>query len=100
MLPASNGVSPPDPDLRPALGALADHGATRRPMPTRRMIMGLVHDVLPDEGFEAGRAGFLPPPDQAAIREQMGAAKVAIELCAELGRDSARHVERMANSAR
>ncbi len=32
-------------------------------------------------------------------REQMAAAKVAIELCAELGRDSARHVERMANSA-
>jgi hypothetical protein len=29
----------------------------------------------------------------------MGAAKVAIELCAEVGRDSARHVERMANSA-
>jgi hypothetical protein len=29
----------------------------------------------------------------------MGAAKIAIELCAELGRDSARQVERMANSA-
>jgi hypothetical protein len=31
--------------------------------------------------------------------EQMGAAKIAIEMCAELGRDQARHVERMANSA-
>ena len=31
--------------------------------------------------------------------EQMGAAKITIELCEEVGRDSARHIERMANSA-
>ena len=31
--------------------------------------------------------------------EQMGAAKIAIELCADVSRDQARHVERMANSA-
>ena len=31
--------------------------------------------------------------------EQMGAAKLAIELCAELGPGMGRHVERMGNSA-
>ena len=29
----------------------------------------------------------------------MGAAKIAIEMAAEVGRDTARHIERMANSA-
>ena len=31
--------------------------------------------------------------------EQMGAAKIAIELANDVSRDQARHVERMANSA-
>ena len=31
--------------------------------------------------------------------EQMGAAKIAIELAAEVGPEMGRHVERMANSA-
>jgi enoyl-CoA hydratase len=61
-------------------------------------IMGLVHDVLPDEGFDAAALDFCRHLTKQN-GEQMGAAKVAIELCAELGRDSARHVERMANSA-
>jgi hypothetical protein len=52
---------------------------------------------MPDKGFHEAAMDFcrhLTKQDG----EQMGAAKVAIELCAELGRDSARHVERMANS--
>jgi enoyl-CoA hydratase len=61
-------------------------------------IMGLVHDVLPDEGFQEAALDFCRHLTKQDA-EQMGAAKVAIELCAELGRDSARHVERMANSA-
>ncbi len=64
----------------------------------KAQIMGLVHDVLPDEGFMDAALAFcqhLTKQDS----EQMGAAKVAIELCAELGRDSARQVERMANAA-
>ncbi len=61
-------------------------------------IMGLVHDVLPDEGFAEAALNFCRHLTKQDA-EQMGAAKVAIELCAELGRDSARHVERMANSA-
>jgi enoyl-CoA hydratase/carnithine racemase len=61
-------------------------------------VMGLVHDVLPDEGFDQAALDFCRHLTKNNP-EQMGAAKVAIELCAELGRDSARHVERMANSA-
>jgi enoyl-CoA hydratase/carnithine racemase len=64
----------------------------------KALVMGLVHDVLPDEGFEAAALAFCQHLTKQN-GEQMGAAKVAIELCAELGRDSARHVERMANSA-
>lgn len=60
--------------------------------------MGLVHQVFEDETFEQEVMDFCQHLAKQN-REQMGAAKVAIELCAEVGRDSARHVERMANSA-
>ena len=61
------------------------------------MTMGLVHQVYPDETFEADVMDFcrhLAKQDG----EQMGAAKVAIELCAEVGPRMGRQVERMANS--
>jgi enoyl-CoA hydratase len=64
----------------------------------KALTMGLVHEVFPDESFEADVMDFCRHLAKQNP-EQMGAAKVAIELCAELGRDSARHVERMANSA-
>jgi enoyl-CoA hydratase len=64
----------------------------------KAMIMGLVHDVYPDDGFEEAAMAFCRHLTHSKS-EQMAAAKIAIELCAELGRDSARHVERMANSA-
>jgi enoyl-CoA hydratase len=64
----------------------------------RALIMGLVHEVYPDENFAAEVMDFCRHLTKQN-GEQMGAAKVAIELCAELGRDSARQVERMANSA-
>ncbi len=64
----------------------------------RALIMGLVHDVYPDESFEAEVMEFCRHLTKQNA-EQMGAAKVAIELCADLGRDAARNVERMANSA-
>jgi len=63
----------------------------------KAMTMGLVHEVYPDETFEADVMEFCHHLAKQN-GEQMGAAKVAIELCAELGRDSARHIERMANS--
>jgi enoyl-CoA hydratase len=63
----------------------------------KALTMGLVHEVFPDDSFEANVMDFCRHLAKQN-GEQMGAAKVAIELCAELGRDSARHVERMANS--
>ena len=60
--------------------------------------MGLVHQVYPDESFEAEVMDFCRHLAKQN-GEQMGAAKVAIELCFELGRDAGRHVERMGNSA-
>lgn len=59
--------------------------------------MGLVHQVFPDETFEEEVMEFCRHLTKQN-GEQMGAAKIAIELCAEVGRDSARNVERMANS--
>lgn len=60
-------------------------------------IMGLVHEVFPDEGFEARVLEFcrhLTRNDG----EQMGVAKLAIELARDVNLDQARHIERMANS--
>jgi enoyl-CoA hydratase len=59
--------------------------------------MGLVHQVYADEVFEAEVMDFCRHLAKQNP-EQMGAAKVAIELCAEVGRDAGRHIERMANS--
>jgi enoyl-CoA hydratase/carnithine racemase len=59
--------------------------------------MGLVHQVYEDDVFEAEVMDFCRHLAKQN-GEQMGAAKIAIELCAELSRDAGRHVERMANS--
>lgn len=59
--------------------------------------MGLVHQVFPDETFEDEVMDFCRHLAKQN-GEQMGAAKVAIELCAEVGPEMGRHVERMANS--
>ncbi len=60
--------------------------------------MGLIHEVYPDETFEADVMEFCHHLSKQN-GEQMGAAKIAIELCADVSRDQARNVERMANSA-
>ncbi|PEQ11838.1 enoyl-CoA hydratase [Novosphingobium sp. PC22D] len=60
--------------------------------------MGLVHQVYSDDTFEDEVMAFCRHLAKQN-GEQMGAAKIAIEMCAEVGRDTARHVERMANSA-
>jgi enoyl-CoA hydratase/carnithine racemase len=59
--------------------------------------MGLVHQVYPDETFEQEVMDFCRHLTKQN-GEQMGAAKVAIELACEVGRDAGRHIERMANS--
>lgn len=60
--------------------------------------MGLVHKVFPDESFEDEVMDFCRHLAKQN-GEQMGAAKIAIEMCSEVGRDMGRNVERMANSA-
>jgi enoyl-CoA hydratase len=60
--------------------------------------MGLVHQVISDETFEAEVREFCQHLAKQN-GEQMGAAKIAIEMAHEVGRDTARNVERMANSA-
>jgi enoyl-CoA hydratase/carnithine racemase len=62
------------------------------------LTMGLIHQVFDDATFEAEVMDFCRHLAKQN-GEQMGAAKVAIDLCAELGRDSARQVERLSNSA-
>jgi enoyl-CoA hydratase len=95
-LPASNGVS----RLTRIVGThwtrylvMGNFVADAR----KAEIMGLVHEVFPDEGFQERVLEFcrhLTKNDG----EQMGVAKLAIELCNDVGLDQARHVERMANS--
>jgi enoyl-CoA hydratase/carnithine racemase len=97
VLPASNGVS----RLTRICGT---HWARYLIMANMRvdagkaMIMGLVHDVFPDETFEEDVMKFCRHLAKQN-GEQMGTAKLAIEMCRDVGLDQARHVERMANSA-
>lgn len=97
VLPASSGVSR-------LVRLCGPHWARWLIMANRKadadmaFTMGLVHQVFPDETFEDEVMDFCRHLAKQN-GEQMGAAKVAIELCAEVGRDAGRHVERMANSA-
>jgi enoyl-CoA hydratase/carnithine racemase len=61
-------------------------------------IMGLVHKVYPAETFEEQSLAFA----RHLVKqngEQMGTAKIAIELARDLGAHQAASVERLANSA-
>jgi enoyl-CoA hydratase/carnithine racemase len=97
VLPASNGVS----RLTRIVGT---HWARWLIMANKiadadkALIMGLVHEVYPDETFEEEVMRFCRHLTQQSS-EQMGTAKIAIELARDVGLDQARHVERMANSA-
>jgi len=97
VLPASNGVS----RLTRIVGT---HWArymimANKPVDAdRALIMGLVHEVYPDETFEQEVMAFCRHVAEQN-GEQMGAAKIAIELANDVSRDQGRHVERMANSA-
>lgn len=64
----------------------------------RALLMGLVHEVWDNEGFQDRAIDFCR---QIARQhgEQMGTAKLAIEMAYDLGAAQARNVERMANSA-
>jgi enoyl-CoA hydratase len=97
VIPASNGVS----RLTRICGT---HWARYMIMANsivgaeKALIMGLVHEVFPDETFEEDVMRFcrhLAEQDG----EQMGTAKLAIEMAYDVGLAQARNVERMANSA-
>ena len=96
-LPASNGVSRLTRYVGPHWARYIIM-ANKPADADRALMMGLVHEVFPDESFEEDVMAFCQHLAEQNS-EQMGAAKLAIELCAELGRDQARHIERMANSA-
>jgi enoyl-CoA hydratase/carnithine racemase len=97
VLPASNGVS--------RLSRICGPHWTRWLIMANKpadadmaYVMGLVHQVYPDETFEAEVMDFCRHVAKQN-GEQMGAAKIAIEMAAQVGPDMGRHVERMANSA-
>ena len=97
VLPASNGVSRLTRICGPHWARwliMANMKADAR----KALTMGLVHDIMPDDGFAEATLEFCRHLTRNSA-EQMGAAKIAIEMAAEVGRDTARHVERMANSA-
>ena len=97
VLPASNGVSRLTRICGPHWARWLIM-ANQKASASKAHIMGLVHDVLPDQGFDEAALDFCRHLTKSDP-EQMGAAKIAIELAAEVGPGMARHVERMANSA-
>ncbi|MBP6683437.1 MAG: enoyl-CoA hydratase/isomerase family protein [Halioglobus sp.] len=97
VLPASNGVS----RLARIIGTHWARYLIMANLPAdadRALIMGLVHEVFPDETFEEDVMQFCRHLAEQH-GEQMGTAKVAIEMAHDLGLAQARNVERMANSA-
>jgi enoyl-CoA hydratase len=97
VLPASNGVS----RLTRLVGT---HWARYIIMANiavdadKALVMGLVHEVYPDETFADEVMRFCRHLAEQN-GEQMGAAKLAIEMARDVGLAQGRNVERMANSA-
>lgn len=97
VLPASNGVS----RLARIVGTHWSRYLIMANLPAdadRAFVMGLVHEVYPDESFEKDAMAFCEHLAKQHA-EQMGTAKLAIELAHDVGLAQARQVERMANSA-
>lgn len=96
VLPASNGVS----RLARIIGTHWSRYLIMANLPVnaeRALTMGLVHEVFPDETFEHDAMEFCRHLARQNA-EQMGTAKIAIELAHDVGLAQARQVERMANS--
>jgi enoyl-CoA hydratase len=96
-LPASNGVSR-------LVRVVGTHWSRQLVMANmaadsqKALYMGLVHEVFPDETFDEDVMTFCRHLAQQH-GEQMGTAKIAIEMARDVGLAQARNVERMANSA-
>ena len=96
LLPATNGVS----RLTRLVGPHWARLLIMANMPVNAaeaLNMGLVHKVFADETFEDDVMEFCHHLTRQNA-EMMGTAKLAIELCADLGAEQAAAVERMANS--
>jgi enoyl-CoA hydratase len=96
VLPASNGVS----RLARIVGTHWSRYLIMANLPAdaeRALTMGLVHEIFPDETFQDDALRFCRHLAEQN-GEQMGAAKIAIELSRDVGLAQARNVERMANS--
>jgi enoyl-CoA hydratase/carnithine racemase len=97
VLPASNGVS----RLTRIIGTHWARYLIMANLPVnadKALIMGLVHEVFPDETFQEDVMRFCKHLAEQH-GEQMGTAKLAIELSRDVGLAQARNIERMANSA-
>lgn len=97
VLPASNGVS----RLTRIVGTHWARYLIMANLPVsaeRALAMGLVHEVYPDTSFETEAMNFCRHLAQQSA-EQMGTAKLAIEMAKDVGLAQARNVERLANSA-
>ncbi|TAL04308.1 MAG: enoyl-CoA hydratase/isomerase family protein [Rhodospirillaceae bacterium] len=97
VIPASNGVS----RLTRICGthwARLLIMANMKVAAEKALIMGLVHEVFPDDTFEQDVMQFCQHLAKQNA-EQMGTAKITIEMARDVGLEQARHVERMANSA-
>jgi enoyl-CoA hydratase len=93
VLPASNGVSRLTRIVGPhwaRLLVMANLPATSQ----EALYMGLAHKVFPDETFEGDVMAFC-----RHLAQQMGTAKLAIEMATDVGLAQGRNVERLANSA-
>jgi enoyl-CoA hydratase len=97
VLPASNGVSRLTRICGPHWARYLIM-ANLRANSAKALTMGLVHEVYPDETFEEEVMNFCRHLAKQNP-EQMGTAKLAIELTSEVGRDQGRQIERLANSA-
>lgn len=97
VIPASNGVS----RLTRIVGTHWARYLVMANLPVdadRALIMGLVHEVFPDESFGEDVMKFCRHLAEQN-GEQMGTAKLAIELANDVERAQARNIERLANSA-
>jgi enoyl-CoA hydratase/carnithine racemase len=63
----------------------------------RALMMGLVHDVYPADGFHE-RVHEFAVGLTALPMEALGLAKLAVDMCANVDPATARHVERVANT--
>lgn len=97
VLPASNGVS----RLTRLVGTQWARYMimANKPVDAERAYMiGLVHELFPDETFADEVMAFCRHLASQNV-EQMGAAKIAIEMARDVGLAQARNVERLTNSA-